>query len=139
MLVRLLCLKSSLQTCYVGVTQGDYPCCLCWLISTISNDWLLGKELHPLKTSEVLLDNIWTHPDFRGKRLMLFLTRILFEKARQQGAQRAMAYIRRENESSLAGARAIGWNLFLFRRVSHRLFRRRTIYINIPSKSSIAA
>jgi hypothetical protein len=139
MLARLVCIKASRQTLYVGVTCDDYPCCLCWLISPDGKDWLFRNGLQPLRPSEVLLDNIWTHPDFRGKRLMMFLTRMLFDKARQQGAQRAVAYIRKGNESSIAGARAIGWDPFLLRKVSHRMFRRYTTYAPISLKPSIAA
>jgi hypothetical protein len=126
--VRLLCIRARLRGCYVGTTKQNRPCCLCWLIPAACNDWLLRRGMLPLQRSEVLLENIWTHRDYRGNRFMMYLTLGLFEKAKQQGARRAIAYIREGNEPSLAGAKAIGWDVFVLRRVRHRMFRRHTTF-----------
>jgi hypothetical protein len=136
MLVRLSWLKASPSTLYVGTTFNNFPCCLCWLISANENSWLQKKRLQPLKYSEVLLDNIWTHPDYRGKRLMGVITRALFEKARQQGAQQAISYIRFQNKPSLAGSKKIGWEPYLLREVYHRAFLRFITFKHISSDTS---
>ena len=98
--VRQLLIEARIPTCYVGVTLEDQPCCMCWLIRASQNDLLqthFRRLIPPLKPGEVL--NIWTHPDHRGKRLMMYLTLSLFERARREGAQRAIAYIHEGNAS----------------------------------------
>jgi hypothetical protein len=119
--IRLYWLKSGVPTCHVGVTLEGSPCCLCWLIHAKDNDRPQGKRFRPLASSEVLLENIWTHRDYRGKRFMKSLTMALFDKAKREGGRRALAYIREGNRQSLAGARAIGWELCALVRVRRRM------------------
>jgi hypothetical protein len=126
--VRLRCLEARLQRCYVGISPNAQPVCMCWLMQPTANGWLLGRGIKPLAPTEVLLENIWTRRDVRGKRLMQYLTLGLFAIAWRDGARRAVAYIRAGNESSLSGARAIGWRMSAIMKVRHRFFRRRTAF-----------
>lgn len=54
---------------------------------------------------------------------------VLFDKAKREGARRAVAYIREGNRQSLAGARAIGWELSALVRVRRRMFLRRVSFV----------
>ena len=81
-----------------------------------------------LKPDEVLCENIFTHKDFRGMNLMYFLTMKLFEMAKQKGANKAIAYIRENNLSSLKGSTRIGWEPFIIKKVHWRFFKRTINY-----------
>jgi hypothetical protein len=126
-LERLLLFRVDIPTCYVGVTSGDIPCVMCWLINYTSNDKLQDHfkgGIMPLKSDEVLCENIYTHKAYLGMRLMQYLTLHLFEKAAQNGARKAFAYIKNGNTSSLRASKAIGWKSCGSKINSWRLFRR---------------
>jgi hypothetical protein len=134
-IVSMMFIKAHLPTCYVGVTPENYPCCMCWLVT--SRDYYIYRELfgfhsYPLQPDEVYVDNIFAGRDVRGKRLMKFMTLRLFEKAMQGGAKHAIAFISAKNTSSLAGSRAIGWMPFTIKRVRWRLFRNHTTFEPAP-------
>ncbi|MGO9139344.1 MAG: N-acetyltransferase family protein [Syntrophales bacterium] len=122
--------EANLPTCYVGVTKEGQPCCMCWLIRTADSGAFrtyFGNGFPELQPYEVLCEKMFTHRDFRGRRMMRYITMSLFKKAAQEGALRAVAFIRAENAPSLAGARAIGWDPFIQKKILWRLFRRQTI------------
>jgi hypothetical protein len=111
-LERLLLIRASIPTCYVGVTNGNHPCVMCWLINHTSNDKLQSHfrgGLMNLKQGEVLCENIFTHRSYRNNQLMQYLTLKLFEKAARDGAQKAFAYISTANIASLKVSKQIGW------------------------------
>ena len=128
-LMRHLLVEARLPTCYVGIDVEKRPCCMCWLARAEDNDryrTYFGEGYQPLRPGEVLCEEIYTHPDHRGRRLMKHLTRAVLEiAATQDGARRALAFIRADNRQSLAGASVTGWEPFVYRQVSWRLFRRR--------------
>ena len=130
-LERLMLLQAGIPACYVCVAPGEQPCGMCWLISSRSNR-LLQRHFHggiqELGAGEVLLENIYTRPDRRGGHIMGYLTLKLFEIASQQGATRAIAFIKAENQASLQGAQWIGWKLRFIKKVTWRLFFRRIAY-----------
>ena len=132
-LERNLFAKANVPTCYVAVTEHDVPCAMCWLIYHEDNDKLQGYfngAIPDLKHGEVLCENIFTHRDYRGMNLMYHMTMKLFEMAKQKGAQKALAFIRENNLSSLKGSTRIGWEPFIIKKVKWRFFKRSIIYSN---------
>jgi hypothetical protein len=126
-LERLLLIQASIPTCYVGVTNGNHPCVMCWLINHTSNDKLQSHfkgGLMNLKPGEVLCENIFIHRLYRNKQLMPYLTFKLFEKAARDGAQTAFAYINSANIASLKVSKQIGWQSCGVKKIRWRLFKR---------------
>lgn len=120
-------LLEDIPTCYGGFTMEGNPCCMCWLVDYADKGELRSffkAGLPDLKPGEVLCENIYTHPDYRGHSLMAHLTFALFEIASGKGATRALAYVRSENANSLYGIKKIGWKPFMLKKVRWRAFRR---------------
>jgi GNAT superfamily N-acetyltransferase len=120
-------LLEDIPTCYGGFTMEGNPCCMCWLVDYADRNRLRSffkAGLPDLKPGEVLCENIYTHPDYRGHSLMAHLTFALFEIASGQGAKRALAYVRDENVNSHHGIKKIGWKPFMVKKVRWRAFRR---------------
>ncbi len=125
--IRRLLAESALPTCYVGITADGRPCCMCWLVRSRDNGAFqayYGTGFRPLDPGTVLCDEIYTHPDYRGYRLMRYLTLYLLALAAREGARRGLAFIRKENTRSLVAAAGIGWEPFTVRVVRWRWFRR---------------
>ncbi len=134
-IISLMLIEARLPTCYVGVTKENYPYCICWLVHR--SDYynvhaLFSNRSYLLQPDEVFFDNIYTRQDARGKRLMRFITLRLFEKAMQDGAKQAIAFISVENPSSLAGSNVIGWKPFTLKRVHWRFFKSFTSFEPAP-------
>lgn len=128
---RLLFVKSDIPRCYVGITDQGVPCVMCWMIQYPDNDkiqsYFSGNILN-LQPNEVLLEEIYTHPAFRGLNLMQYITFKLFEKASENGAQRAIAFLKSDNSASLKGSKRIGWQPYMIKKVSWRVFKRQITY-----------
>jgi GNAT superfamily N-acetyltransferase len=131
----LLFIKADVSTGFVGVTHDGTPCVICWLIEHSHNEILhsyFNGGLPLLKPNDVLLEYVYTHPDYRGQRLMSWITKNLFKIAQQRGAERAIAFIEERNAVSIKAGKKIGWKPYIRKRVRWRLFRRRITYENLP-------
>lgn len=130
-LQRLLFYKAAVPTCFVAAETNQFPCALCWLITSRENI-MIGKYfkdgLPHLKPDEVLLEFIFVHPDYRRRKLMEWISKKLFVKAKSMGANCAIAYVRGDNTISLAGTRLIGWKPFLKKNITWKFFKRSTTY-----------
>ena len=123
----LLFIKSGMPSCYVGTTGDEYPCVMCWLIEPDSNRQIQSyfrKSLPYLETDEVLCEYVFTHPQYRGRNLMGWITSRLFKIASEKGFSRATAFVNEKNTSSLETCPRIGWRPFLVKKVRRRFFRR---------------
>ena len=129
---------AGIPTCYAAYSDNGEPYALCWLISY--NDKMKIKKyfkgnILDLKYDEVLCESIYTHHNYRGFDLMAFLTYELFKIANQEGAKRAIAYVKDSNVISLKQSMRIGWKPFLIKKVQFRFFRRYVSYSqNYPDK-----
>ncbi len=128
---RLQFFTTEIPTCYAAYTTDGLPRALCWMIDSSDNDliqsYFKGNVLD-LKSSEVLCEFIYTHPDYRGSEIMSFLTLHLFSIAKEQGQKRAVAYVRSGNVGSLQGSKRIGWQSYGIKQVRFRLFKRYVTY-----------
>ncbi len=125
--LRLLAIQAGLPGCHVGFTADGDLCCMCWLVWPGANQKFqayFGESFEPLEPDQVLCEYMFTPRQYRGNRLMKYITFKLFEKAKRDGARQAIAFILKDNASSLAGARAIGWEPVTTKRIRWRLFRR---------------
>ena len=127
---------SEIPTCYAAYSDDVNPCAFCWLIRYYENDkikkYFKGNILD-LKSDEVLCEYIYIHHNYRSLDLMAYLTYKLFEIAAQNGAKRAIAYVKDSNKRSLKGCKRIGWKPFLIKEVKFRFFKRLVSYRkNLP-------
>jgi len=127
----LALIKSGIPTCYVGTTEDEYPCVMCWMLEPDNNEEIQSyfySGLPLIKTHEVLCKDVYTHPRFRGNRLMGWITERLFEIAAEKGFHLAIAFIHEGNAVSLKISPKLGWRPFLIKKVRWRLFKRRITF-----------
>lgn len=127
----LMLVNSGIPWCYVAVDKDDIPCAMCWLILADENERIrsyFGGGLPVLRKHELLLELVYTSPDYRGKRLMEWITLSLFREAAALGATRAISFVNSHNEPSQRGSERIKWQWYLTKRVSWRLFRRQITF-----------
>jgi hypothetical protein len=124
----LLFLKSGISTCYGGFTNDGKLVVIVWLISRDMNDRIklyFDDGIKLLGPDEVLCEFIFTHQEYRGMKLHTWATIQMFKKAREIGAVKALAYVNIKNKKSIYVTRRFGWEPFLVKKVSRRLFRRK--------------
>jgi len=100
---RLLFYRSGFRNCYTIASDGA-TAFLEWIIFPAENE-IIQKHYRtrflPLESSEVMLENSFTFPAYRGRGLMPFATWQLLNKAKELGYRRAVTYIRKEKIDSL--------------------------------------
>jgi len=100
---RLLFYRSGFWNCYTIPADGA-TAFLEWIIFPSENE-IIQKHYRtrflPLDAREVMLENSFTFPDYRGRGLMPFATWQLLSKAKELGYRRAVTYIRKEKIDSL--------------------------------------
>ncbi len=69
------------------------------------------RRFLPLGSSEVMLENSFTFPAYRGRGLMPFATWQLLNKARELGYRRAVTYIRKEKIDPLNQFLRMGFSI----------------------------
>ncbi len=130
-------IKSGIPSCYVGTTEGDYPCVMCWLLEPNKNREIQSYfrgGIPLLKNNEVLCEYIFTNPRYRGHRLMGWITSKLFEMASKRGFHRAVAFVHEKNAISLKASPKIGWKPFLIKKVSWRIYKRYITFEPFPGE-----
>lgn len=101
---RILFYKKCSNNCYVAVTKDNEITYLQWLMYPIENDHIreyYKGTFKPLKDKQVLVENVFTFPKFRGQGLMAYITLKLLEIARNDGYKGAIMYIRTDRIESL--------------------------------------
>lgn len=132
-------IKSGIPTCYVGVTTEDIPCVMNWLIRPSENQRLhnyFGGGIQPLKPDEALCEFVYTHPDYRGNRMMPWITQSLWEIARDEGFQKVIALVHGSNAVSLKLTPRMGWKPSFKKTVRWRLLNRTIKFETIGQSSA---
>lgn len=118
---------ANIPTCYVAVDADDKPCYMQWLIGYNENQ---ETEKHfqgvfpPLKKSEALLEGAYSHPAYRGLRIMPRAMALIAEKAVDMNARWVNTFVDVTNIASLKGCQRSGFKPFLLRKERWFLFRR---------------
>ncbi len=120
--------QRGFDACYLALTDSGEVCHFAWLLSARDNGLILSQYpsgTTSLKEGDVLLENIYTFPSFRGQGIMGAVIRQLQVLARSQGFRRMVAYVDTENKPSLAGFHRAGFRSFGEEIETHRFFRAR--------------
>lgn len=101
---RLLFYKAGFKNCYVAKTRNDEIAYLQWLVYPTEN--ALIKKYYPntfygLRKNQVMVENAFTFPRFRGLGLMPAVTLVLLNIAKEDGYKSAIGYIRKDKIASL--------------------------------------
>lgn len=111
---RILFYRNGIKHCYIAKTKDDEIIYLQWLIYPTEND-IIKKfykgVFNPLKDNQVLIENVFTFPKFRGQGLIVHITAKLLEIARDDGYKGAIMYIRKDKIESLSQNMMLGFKI----------------------------
>jgi len=98
LLSRILFFKSGFRNCY-AIKVNASVAYIQWIIHPSENDLLLAHHKHrflPLAPTEVMIENAFTSPAYRGRGFMPFGSWELLHTAREQGYSQAITYVRKD-------------------------------------------
>ena len=103
LLGRLRFHSRGFSNCYVMKSGGE-AAYLQWLIYPEENPVIMSRfagKFYQLSERQVMVENVFTFPRFRGQGLLPYGTGKLLEVARERGYASAICYIRKDNITSL--------------------------------------
>lgn len=119
--------NAKIPTCYVAVTVNNKPCYMQWLIGYEDNqkieDHFMGV-FPPLKKHEALLEGAYSHPAYRGMRIMPMAMARIAEKATEMNVRWVNTFVDITNIPSLKGCQRSGFKPYLLRKDRWFLFLR---------------
>ncbi len=113
LLVRILFYENGFRNCYAYKIDGTITF-LQWLVYPNENELLRTKykgRYLPVKPQQVLIENSFTFPRYRGFGLMQFASAELLKIAKAAGYAGAICYVRKENVNALNNLMQIGFKI----------------------------
>ncbi len=95
-LARIQLYEQGFHHCYV-FKVGNKIAYWQWLIYASENHLIrkyYSKIFFPVKEEQVIIENAFTFPEFRGFGYLPYVSRLLLEKAREDGCRSAIGYIK---------------------------------------------
>jgi GNAT superfamily N-acetyltransferase len=111
---RLLFRRRGFTACHVGRSAGGELVSMQWLLRPKDNLLLeahFPRLYYPLREGEVMVENVFVYPRFRGLGVFPTVNHHVLEVARREGFRTCNAYIRKDNLPSLNGFLALGFQL----------------------------
>jgi hypothetical protein len=114
LLARVLFFRRGFSGCHVGRDGGNEIVSLQWLIRPSDNALLerhYPRLFYPLEQGQVMIENIFIFPRFRGLGVFPTVVHDVLDTARKEGFRTCSAYIPKENVASLNGFLALGFQI----------------------------
>lgn len=128
--------EDGIPDAYVAMDDEGTPCYVQWAIpgdrAELIKDYF-GKGFPDLAKDELLLEGAWARPEARGKRIMAEAMSRITEAGTGPGHRRAITFVGIDNEPSLRGCRAAGYEVYLERQETWRLGRRSVRWGEAPT------
>jgi len=119
-LARRKLLTQNIPTSFVALDQSSSrPCFIQWAFDSSQNDFIAHffKGRFPrLKPGQILLENAYTHPDYRGQGVMPVAMSLIADTLATRGATEVMTFVETTNVPSLKGCIRAGFSPFVTRR-----------------------
>ena len=123
------------DTCYVAINKNSVPCSRLWLIDSSQNKKLkeIWKGNFPeLQKDEMLIENVFTVPKFRGMGIVSGFMHEISKKAKTLGMNYVITFGAVKNDNTTRAFAYAGFNPFVLRRVKWFLFKKSVTYEEIP-------
>lgn len=116
LLRRIFFYRAGFENCYVLKNRNREITCMLWIVYPLENEHLrryFNSDLFLLKENEVLLENVFTMPKFRGFGFSPAITTELLRLAKDQGYKNASAviYSLKDRITSLNDMMSIGFRI----------------------------
>jgi hypothetical protein len=112
-LARLMFYWNGFRNCYIVKTGGNVAY-MQWIIFPTENQTIKEKysaRFYPLTRNQVMIENAFTFPRYRGTGYLLHGTAALLDLARSKGYRSAICYIRRDRVASLNEFTRMGFRI----------------------------
>lgn len=103
-IARLVFYKAGFQNCYIARTKKNEIAYFQWLIFPSENQIIqkyFSRKFYPLDKGQVMIENAFTFPKFRGLGLLPGVSQKLLRIAKESGYGAAVTYIRKDKIPSL--------------------------------------
>lgn len=97
--IRMLFNNSGFKNCYIAKTTSGDIACLQWLIYPNENDIIkkyYSNRFNLLREKQVMVENAFTYPKYRGLGLKRDMTNELLKEAKKRGYTSAITYVRKD-------------------------------------------
>ncbi len=114
LVTRVLFFRRGFSGCYLGRTERGDLVAMQWLVRPRENPLLERHFRHvfyPLREREVLTENVFIYPRFRGLGTFPTLKHHVLSMARDEGFRTCHTYVRKDNIVSLNGLLALGFQV----------------------------
>jgi len=104
LLARLFFHQAGFQHCFLAKLPNGQTTYMQWLIYPEENEVIANhftRQFYPLRPGQVMLENAFTFPRFRGMGLLPAVSAQLLILARDQGYKDAIVYIKKNQIASL--------------------------------------
>lgn len=101
---RILFYQAGFKNCYIARTKNNEIAYLQWLVFPSENPIIkkyFSRKFYSLQEGQVMIENAFTFPKFRGLGLLPGITRELMTIAKESGHRAAITYIRKDKIASL--------------------------------------
>lgn len=110
--------------CFVAVDlRTGVPCYMQWLLGPADNAALAALRCFPaLGEDEALLEQAYTHPDYRGRYIMPAAMAMIADRAVDIGARYVLTFVEESNVPSLKGCQRAGFRPHMLHRRAQYAF-----------------
>ncbi|WP_460219044.1 GNAT family N-acetyltransferase [Psychroserpens sp. MEBiC05023] len=129
--------SENIPDCYIAITKNNEAVYRQWLFKSSENEQVrdyFGPIFPELKSNEAIIEGVFTHPDYRGLRIMPNAIYKTLTQDHYKHITRAIAFVEEKNSASLKGFYRIGFEPYIVRREKWFLFKRNVSFIPLPSE-----
>ena len=130
-------LINDFETCYVATTKEGVPCFRLWVIGASQNKKLKdiwGRTFPQLLQDEVLIENVFTVPKFRGMGILPAVLYDVCETCKEHGAKYALTFGLASNNNTSRSYHYAGFYPYVLRKRKWFLFRKSITFEEIPKE-----
>jgi len=113
-IIRLFFYHAGFKNCYLAITEKGDLAAMQWLVYPDENE-LIKKEFqdrfYPLKKNQLMLQNFFTFPRFRGLGYMPAMVVDLMKMAKEDGYRNVIGYVRKDRVGTINEMINIGFKL----------------------------
>lgn len=114
LIIRMEFRKAGFANCYVMRTEKEKIVAMQWVVYPCDNSLLLEKyprRYYPLKKMEVMLENVFVYPRYRGLGIVPMISWETLALAQREGYTRAVGYIYKDKIDSLNEFMRMGFKI----------------------------
>ena len=114
MIIRLFFYHAGFKNCYLAITEKGDIAAMQWMVYPDENELIkhaFQDRFYPLKKNQLMLQNFFTFPRFRGLGYMPAMVVDLMKMAKEDGYRNVIGYIRKDRVGMINEMINIGFKL----------------------------